>query len=166
MDRSQIAAYKTQLPQMRQTAPNWLNKHFKVHKHQLLTYPTPVQIDQFNQLPTPNNTVINPTTHSIANTGATETFLQSVNDATNIGKADTLITARYPNGTTSQTTHIGQLNLPQLPMSARTTHILPDLTHWGLISISKICNAGCQVLFAQMHVIFSTKKPAYSKEPT
>jgi len=44
-------------------------------------------------------------------------------------------------------THIGELNLPSLPEAARTAHIVPELTTLPLISIGRLCDAGCKVTF-------------------
>ena len=46
-------------------------------------------------------------------------------------------------------THTAELaNLPQLPLSAKTVHIVPALDGNSLIAIGPLCDAGCQVLFS------------------
>ena len=37
--------------------------------------------------------------------------------------------------------------MPQLPRSARECHIIPDLASYSLISVVKLCEAGCEVSF-------------------
>ena len=43
-------------------------------------------------------------------------------------------------------THTGDLDLPQLQQAARRCHILPAIKH-SLISVLKLCEAGCEVKF-------------------
>ena len=45
-----------------------------------------------------------------------------------------------------------QLNLPQLPLTAREAHLIPGLTHSSLISIGKLCDSGCTAIFDAQQV--------------
>ena len=40
-----------------------------------------------------------------------------------------------------------KLDIPLLPQAARFGHILPSLAQHSLISVVKLCNAGCEVQF-------------------
>ena len=49
-------------------------------------------------------------------------------------------------------THTTELYLPPLPPSARIAHIFPALQNTSLLSISKLCDAGCTALFSKDNV--------------
>ena len=57
------------------------------------------------------------------------------------------ITVTLPDGSTINSTHVGDLDIPELPPEARTAHIFPDLKHHALISIGIFCDHGCDVHF-------------------
>ena len=42
--------------------------------------------------------------------------------------------------------------MPQLPKSARECHIIPDLASYSLISVVKLCEAGCEVSFTKWSI--------------
>jgi hypothetical protein len=44
-------------------------------------------------------------------------------------------------------THEAELDLPMLPIAARRILIVPALADKTLMSISQLCDAGCQVTF-------------------
>ena len=50
-----------------------------------------------------------------------------------------------PNGDTVQSTHTCTLALPQLPAKAREGHIISGLAAYSLLSVVKLCDAGCDV---------------------
>ena len=52
-----------------------------------------------------------------------------------------------PSGATITSTHQATLDLPSLPLAARTCHLFPDLTSGSLISIGQLCNYGCTANF-------------------
>ena len=51
------------------------------------------------------------------------------------------------NGSIMYSTHEAELDFPALSPAARHIHILPDLQNHTLISIGKLCDAGCDVIF-------------------
>ena len=53
-----------------------------------------------------------------------------------------------PNGTTMTTTANVTLNLPQLPVKARTAYLLPGLAH-NLLALPQLCDNGCKVTFTR-----------------
>ena len=55
-----------------------------------------------------------------------------------------------PNGDTVQSTHTCTLALPQLPAKARCGHIIPGLAAYSLLSVVKLCDAGCDVTFTKI----------------
>lgn len=46
-------------------------------------------------------------------------------------------------------THTSYLDIPSLPMSAREAHLFPDMQQTNLVSIPKLCDAGCTATFQQ-----------------
>ena len=52
---------------------------------------------------------------------------------------------KLPNKVHINSSHVGTLPLPQLPPQARRAHIIPGLASHSLISVVKLCNAGCDV---------------------
>ena len=44
-----------------------------------------------------------------------------------------------------RSSHIAELDLPLLPCGGREAHIVPGLASHSLVSVVKLCNAGCQV---------------------
>ena len=59
------------------------------------------------------------------------------------------ISVTLPDGDQVHSTHIGDLDMPKLPKSARGCHIIPDLTSYSLILVVKLCEAGCEVSFTK-----------------
>ena len=54
-----------------------------------------------------------------------------------------------PDGTIIESTHTAKLDLLPLPKASRTAHLFPALQNTSLLSIHKLCEAGCQALFTQ-----------------
>ena len=117
------------------------------------------------QIATPNTT---PTTNTntkpvVADTGATghffedddedddktttSTFIHTNIPLTNIKPTSRGIEVLLPNKATMKSTHTALLDIPNLPESARTTHIFPQLASGSLLSIGQLCDAGCTALF-------------------
>jgi hypothetical protein len=89
------------------------------------------------------------TTTAIADTGASSSHYIRPNDPhiTN-GAYKQVIIVSLPNGNMlHSTTQACQLAFPQLPVQAWEAHIIPGLTHSSLVSIVKLCDAGCEAHF-------------------
>ncbi|KAL7527155.1 hypothetical protein ACHAWF_008701, partial [Thalassiosira exigua] len=67
-------------------------------------------------------------------------------------KATTPITVHLPNGQKVTSSHTCELNLPNVPLDARLGHILPGLAGHSLVSVVRLCNAGCKVNFKDIGV--------------
>ena len=52
-----------------------------------------------------------------------------------------------PNGTIEKSTHTCYLRIPGLQKELRKGHIVPDLNHSLLVSIKKLCQGGCEIIF-------------------
>ena len=62
-------------------------------------------------------------------------------------------------GQTIMSTHTCNLNIPWLPAFTTEAHIVPGMAHSFLISIKKICNGGCKVIYdeTEVRVIYNRK---------
>jgi hypothetical protein len=57
-----------------------------------------------------------------------------------------------PDNSTITSTHIAELALLPLPKEARTAHLFPALQGTSLLSIGKLCDAGCTATFTKHYV--------------
>ena len=64
----------------------------------------------------------------------------------------TSLQVHLPNGATIQSSHSGQIDLPDLPPAAKESHIFPDLSAASLLSVGQLCNSGCKVTFTNKEV--------------
>ena len=65
------------------------------------------------------------------------------------------IMVQLPNGDKIVSTHTTTLPLPDLPSSTGQAHIFPDLIRRSLISVSQLCDHGCDTLFTTDQVVIS-----------
>ena len=86
---------------------------------------------------------------AVLDSGATSHFLVINAPTVNKKPAQQPISASLPDGDKIHSTHTGDLDLPELPQAARFAHILPGLDKYSLISVVKLCNAGCEVAFTK-----------------
>jgi hypothetical protein len=56
------------------------------------------------------------------------------------------INVLLPNGSTMQSTHTADLDLPFLPIAARRAHIFPNLASGSLISMGQFCDSDCKIV--------------------
>ena len=93
---------------------------------------------------------------AILDSGASSHFLCLDAPVTNKQPATNPITIVQPDGDVMVSTHTGDLDLPQLPQAARRCHILPAIKY-SLISVVKLCEAGCEVKFIKWGVGIETR---------
>ena len=82
---------------------------------------------------------------AILDSGASSHFLLSTAPILNKMVADRPLAVKLPNGNTVRSSHIAELDLSLLPRGGREAHIVPGLAYHSLVSVVKLCNAGCQV---------------------
>ena len=82
---------------------------------------------------------------AILDSGASSHFLIPNARCINPKVATNPLRIRIPNGQTVTSSHTCLLDLPLLPKDARIAHIVPGMSGFSLISVVKLCNAGCQV---------------------
>jgi hypothetical protein len=91
---------------------------------------------------------------AIADTGASGHYIRLHDPHTSDGTPQNTITVGLPNGATLQSKAIDcALNILQLPHEAWKAHLIPSLTHSSLVSIGKLCDAGCEATFNRATVI-------------
>ena len=49
-------------------------------------------------------------------------------------------------------THEAELDLPQILLHGQCVHVAPELKLQSLLSISQLCDAGCEAMFTRTHV--------------
>ena len=76
---------------------------------------------------------------------ATSNFLVTEALVVDIVPAVNPLTVTIPNGYRVQSTHDCKIAIPDLPEKARIGHIVPGLASHSLVSVIKLCNAGCKV---------------------
>ena len=87
---------------------------------------------------------------AILDSGATSHFLLTTAPTTNKKAALNPLHVTMPDGNQVQSTHTCELDIPQLPANARDDHIVPGLAAHSLLSIVKLCNAGCDVTLSKI----------------
>ncbi len=87
---------------------------------------------------------------AILDSGASSHFLLTDAPVESKVIAKNPIEIRLPDGNEVKSSHDAVLDLPQLPKAARLAHIVPGLANHSLISVVKLCNAGCQVIMTDI----------------
>ena len=91
----------------------------------------------------------------IADTGATGHYAStdfimintSLSPIINIKQTDNPISVQLPDNHHIKSTHTANLDIPSLPLEATEAHLFPDLGATSLLSIGKLCDAGCEAKF-------------------
>lgn len=92
-----------------------------------------------------------PEDEGILDSGASDHFILTNAPKTNVKTATHPIKVTQPDGTTNLSTHTCDLDLPELPIHARTnSHIIPGFANASLLSVRRLVDAGCRVIF-DMH---------------
>ena len=107
----------------------------------------PDNIDNDNETVVTNNTSAHNKMHGLLDSGASGHFLTIRSKVQNVCPAQNPITFSIPTGTKIKSTKECDLDLPDLPQEARHGHIIPSLRNHDLVSVTKICDAGCDIIF-------------------
>ena len=89
---------------------------------------------------------------AFADTGASGTYLTTSAPIIPVPTTSPPIHVGVPNGTYLQSSAQCKLDFPMLPEEAQQAHILPGLTMGSLLSIGRLCDAGCIATFDQHKV--------------
>ncbi len=87
---------------------------------------------------------------AILDSGTTSHFLTTNAPALNILPTAMAIIAHLPNGERAHSTQTCTLNIASLLPSSRATHIIPGLVSHSLLSVTNLCNAGCNINFTKI----------------
>ena len=87
-----------------------------------------------------------PSTHAVADTGATSVLVMADTPMTNVQIAPNPLNINLPNGKMVHFTHICDIKIPGLPHVLKG-HIAPALNDASLIGIRILCKVGCRVEF-------------------
>jgi len=94
---------------------------------------------------------------AIADTAATGHYVTQACPVTDKRSTNYGVQVILPDGNSITSTHTALLQLPnQLPITAKTAHIFPDLKSGSLISIGQLCDYGCTATFnaKQVQIIY------------
>jgi hypothetical protein len=81
--------------------------------------------------------------------GCTGHFLLVNAPCLNKVKSRTPTTVRLPNGTTMESSHTADLDIPELNAAASKAHVFPGMANHSLLSAGQFCNGGYIVTFKQ-----------------
>ena len=90
---------------------------------------------------------ISKATHGLLDSGATDHFLAINSHVKNKRPSKNKINVEIPDGNNMESSEECDLDWPTLPAAARTGHILKNLKNYALVSVVKLCDAGCNVIF-------------------
>jgi len=88
---------------------------------------------------------------AILDTGCTDHFLSIGTPVSNLTKNPFGILVGLPDKSTMRSTHTGDLQQLDLPQEARSDHLFPKMNA-PLLSIPKLCDAGCKAKFKRHYV--------------
>ena len=87
---------------------------------------------------------------AILDSGATSHFLVVDAPVDEVERTNRPINVRQPDGAIVTSTHTCSLQIPGLPREAKVGHIVPGLASHSLLSVVRLCNAGCHVTFTKI----------------
>jgi hypothetical protein len=82
-----------------------------------------------------------------ADSAATDHFFTIEAPICNRRETDAPIKIRAANGGILESTHVGEISLPQLPPQACHVHVVPGLASMSLLAMGPLCDAGCTIEF-------------------
>jgi len=105
---------------------------------------------------------------AILDSGATSHFFVTNAPVIDIAPALQPLTVQIPDGTRVDSSHTCALDMPQLPKEGRIGHIVPGLAGYSLLSVTTLCNAGCEVHFTKIDctVTYRGRVVLYAKKCT
>ena len=90
-----------------------------------------------------------PSTHAIADTGATSVLVMANTPMKNVRIAHKPLNTNFPSGKMVQSTHICDVEIPGLP-HVLEGHIVPALNVASLIGIPILCKVGCHSMLCEI----------------
>eukprot|EP00804_Cyclotella_cryptica_P019451 CCRYP_006616-RA/>CCRYP_006616-RA protein AED:0.40 eAED:0.37 QI:0/-1/0/1/-1/1/1/0/347 len=86
--------------------------------------------------------------YAIVNSGASDNYFTPTANVTKKATTHHPINVTLPDQSTLRSSHTCELDIP-LPKTAKQGYILPGMKNHSLISVAKMCDAGCKVVFAR-----------------
>ena len=86
----------------------------------------------------------------ILDSGATSHFLVVDAPRDDVRPALTPLTVCLPDGAQVHSSHTCSLRVNNLPQNACVTHVIPGLASHSLLSVVRLCNAGCEFIFTKI----------------
>ena len=86
---------------------------------------------------------------TVEDTGYTSHFFTPNARLINVHLVIQSLPVTMPNGAIIYSSHVDELDLPNLPLAARIAHVFPDLASNSLLSIGQLCDAGCTAPFTK-----------------
>jgi hypothetical protein len=96
--------------------------------------------------------LIKPHETAIVESGCTGHFLLVNAPWLNKVKSQTPLTVRLPNGSTMDSSHTAELNIPEMNAVTSIAHVSPGMAKHYLLSAGKLCNEGYIVTFKNTSV--------------
>ena len=117
------------------------------------------KIDNNNETVVTSNTSNHHETHGLLDSGASDHFLTIRSKVQNVCPTQNPITVSIPTGTKIKSTKECDLDWPDLPQEARHGHIIPSLRNHALVSVTKLWDAGCDIIFRHncCLIVYNTK---------
>jgi hypothetical protein len=128
----------------------------------LTTLPTPTQIPYATANPQANQThnttsnyynlLAEDDDYAILDSGASDNYGKETAPSEKKTAKHDQISVTVPNGATMKSSHLTVFPIPNLPTKAKEGYIIPGLNK-NLISVTKLCDHGCKVLFSSNECI-------------
>jgi hypothetical protein len=82
--------------------------------------------------------LLKPHETAIVDSGCTGHFLLVTVPCLNKDKSQIPLTVRLPNGTTMESSHTDELDIPELNAAASNAHVLPGMANHSLLSVGQL----------------------------
>jgi hypothetical protein len=125
------------------------------HTTPLLNNNTAPQLEQLpqqlvcNTVHTKPTTKVNSNYYAILDSGASDNYLTKEAPTVEKTVKHQPIQVTIPDGRSLKSSHKAKLPNQQLPNKARESYIIPRMKNHSLISVVKLCEAGCKVFFGK-----------------
>ncbi len=87
---------------------------------------------------------------AILDSGATSHFLVINGPCEDVQPALMPLTVRQPDGAQVRSSNTCSLRIDNLPKNAHVAHVIPELASHSLLSVVRLCNSGCEVVFTKI----------------
>ena len=96
--------------------------------------------------------------HRLLDSGTTDHFISAKASVKDVRPTINKIKVTIPDGAILKSTHQCTIDWPSLPHQATTGYVIPALSDQSLLSVVKLCDNGCEVLFTRTKCTVYYKK--------